>query len=198
MEKILQNGGWDYMNRIDETSFTLLTQTEIDTLVDFLTSKKDNLGETVLTQESIDRLIALIRDGYVPSKKNLFDPSDDGLTDFLTDTNFRKNASVKCTLSATVDVATDYVVLSVTNTETNETMQITPKTLDSSQTNESWGYCIAPVMFSRLARTLDVYFTQETYDAICKRFALRNYGDGSVSIPSMYQPTHAHLLKSLL
>ena len=42
-------------------NMTLLSQTEIDTLVDFLMEKKQDVNNQVLNQGSIDRLIHLIR-----------------------------------------------------------------------------------------------------------------------------------------
>jgi len=48
---------------MSDTNFSLLSQEEIDTLIEFLTEKTGCFGTEVLSQESIDKLIAMMK-GY--------------------------------------------------------------------------------------------------------------------------------------
>ena len=50
--------GGDYML---DTNFSLLSQEEIDTLIEFLTESTSVLESEVLSQESIDKLISMLR-----------------------------------------------------------------------------------------------------------------------------------------
>ena len=44
-----------------DTNFSLLSQEEIDTLIEFLTESTSVLESEVLSQESIDKLISMMR-----------------------------------------------------------------------------------------------------------------------------------------
>lgn len=182
---------------INNEDFTLLSQDEIDTLVTFLTANNASISGDVLNQESVDKLIALIRNGLPGKQKSLFDFPDVGLTDPLSAMGFRNDSKVVCTLTATKD-ADGYLLLTITNTANGQTMPLTPETADHSQVDSNWGFSMAPVMFSKLARTYGVRFTQETYDFICRDFAERNYGSKDAAISSVYFPSDAHLLKNLI
>lgn len=182
---------------INNEDFTLLSQEEIDTLVTFLTANNASISGDVLNQESVDKLIALIRNGLPGKQKNLFDFPDIGLTDTLSAMGFRNDSKEVCTLTAAKD-ADGFLVLTITNTANNQTMSLTPETTDHSQADANWGFSMAPVMFSKLARTYGVRFTQETYDFICHDYAERNYGSKDAAISSVYLPTNAHLLRSLM
>lgn len=46
---------------MSDTNFSLLSQDEIDTLVEFLTEKSTDIESDVLSQESIDKLISMMR-----------------------------------------------------------------------------------------------------------------------------------------
>ncbi|MDE7298209.1 MAG: hypothetical protein K2N94_05195, partial [Lachnospiraceae bacterium] len=50
-------------------NMALLSQEEIDTLLDFLTQQKSRVGNEVMDQESIDRLISLLHTDEVRSVK---------------------------------------------------------------------------------------------------------------------------------
>ncbi len=186
------------MNKdINNEDFTLLSQNEIDTLVAFLTANNPTISGDVLNQESVDKLIALIRNGLPGKQKSLFDYPDIGITDTLSAMGFRNDSKEVCTLTVAKD-ADGFLALTITNTVNGETMPLTPEIADHSQTDTNWGFSMPPVMFSRLARTYGVRFTQETYDFICHDFAERNYGSKDAAIPSVYLPTNAHLLRSLM
>ncbi len=182
---------------INNEDFTLLSQEEIDTLVTFLTANNASISGDVLNQESVDKLIALIRNGLPGKQKNLFDFPDIGITDTLSAMGFRNDSKEVCTLTAVKD-ADGFLVLTITNTASGKTMPLTPKTADYSQTDTNWGFSMAPVMFSKLARTYGVNFSQETYDFICRDYAEHNYGSRDAEISSVYLPTSTHLLKSLI
>ena len=52
------------MSKDKNTSFSLLNQREIDTLVKFLTESKNAVNSDVMSQNSIDKLIRLFKTGF--------------------------------------------------------------------------------------------------------------------------------------
>lgn len=186
---------------MNETNFSLLNQQEIDTLVDFLSKSKDELDSTVLSQQSIDKLIRLISHDDL-SSTNLGELDSAHIKmDILKDLGIREDASEICELTFSIDPETDFVVLSAINTVTGKSYNITPASLDRLEIlggAVSWGYSIPPVTFNKIARIFNCKYSRHTYEDICALFALKNYGSRDVKLPSLYYPATAYLLKNLL
>lgn len=181
------------MTSTNNASFSLLDQKEIDALVQFLLEKKNSLDSDVMNQNSIDKLIMLIKTDkeklstYFSLAYANFD------TSILRKLKFKTDESEKCTLQFSIDDDTKFVVLELTNTTTDKTMKLLPKHFNEND-SELWGLSMAPVLFTHLACTLSATFTQETYDKVCDCFVMHQYGSLSYPIPSIYLPENFILL----
>lgn len=185
------------MSENNNKSFSLLNQQEIDTLVKFLTDKKNTVDSDVMSQNSIDKLIMLIQ----TDKKRLalnsslaFDALD---VSFLNRLNFRNNLDELCELRCNANSETNFLELSIHNAATDETMILTPNLFDEKDTTD-WGYTISPSYFTHIAQSLSLKYTQETYDFVCSVFAKTNYGSEEHKISEMYLPDNATLVECLL
>ena len=185
------------MNQSRNTSFALLNQQEIDTLVKFLTDQKNAVDNDVMSQNSIDKLIKLIQ----TDKDRLI------LNPFLTLTSagktaadklkFRANPTELCELRYSVNEENHFVELSIYNTVTDTTYPLTPNAFDDNDDSE-WGLSISPAHFSQIALSLSVKFTQNTYDTVCAAFSKHNYGMEGHRISDFYLPSNKTLVESLL
>ena len=72
-------------------SYSLLNKKEIDALVEFLLEKKNSVDSDVMSQESIDKLIALITSNSRSIIMDLFDPFVNVDASLLSTLNFRDN-----------------------------------------------------------------------------------------------------------
>ena len=167
------------MNTIQSQSYSLLSQEEIDVLVDFLNAKKGSVNSDVMSQKSIDKLIYLITSDKQQIIKDLCNPLNDVNSSLLETVHFRENK------------------LTATNTKNGKTLAITPKLFDEND-SEEWGVCISPLMFNHLARVLSLVYTTETHEQICSIFAKGNYNDENYPIPAFYMPTNVNLLEMLI
>lgn len=180
----------------NNNSFSLLSQQEIDTLVSFLTDKKA-VNSDVLSQKSIDKLISFIQSD--PEKVGLesllsYDAID---ATFLKKLQFRENDSDICELQFDIIPSSSYICIKVYNTVTGQTLTLTPELFDETDT-EDWGFAIPPVFFNHIASILDIKYSQETYDLVCKTFKKISYGDASHKIPKIYLPSNEEHLECLL
>lgn len=185
------------MDQDKNTSFSLLSQLEIDTLVAFLTEKKNSINSDVLNQESIDKLIMLLHtDKERMALSNLLLSSSAGM-ELLSATNFRSDIHEVCELLFQVNNDTGFVELKIFNTVSKETIELTPR-LFSKGDSEHWGAAIQPSFFNRIAHVLTLKYTQETHDNVCRRFAKIMYGDENFKLPLIYLPGNEALIESLL
>ena len=175
------------MNTIQSQSYSLLSQEEIDVLVDFLNAKKGSVNSDVMSQKSIDKLIYLITSDKQQIIKDLCNPLNDVNSSLLETMHFRENFEEICTLSCTTDPQTGFLKLTATNTKNG-----------NENDSEEWGVCISPLMFNHLARVLSLVYTTETHERICSIFAKENYNDENYPIPAFYMPTNVNLLEMLI
>lgn len=186
---------------MSDTNFSLLSQQEIDTLVDFLSKSKDELNSAILSQDSIDKLIRLIsHDDLSTMRLDELDAVHINV-DVLKDLGIREDASQICELTYSIDPATEFITLTATNTVTGKTYNITPASLDRLEVLggvASWGYSIPPISFNKIARIFNCKYSRQTYEGICALFSLKNYGSKDQQLPSLYYPTTFQLLESLL
>ena len=178
-------------------SYSLLNQKEIDALVEFLLEKKNSVNSDVMSHESIDKLISLIRYNSKSIILDLLDPFASIDTSILVNLHFRDNTEDLCELRCSVDESTNYIILKAYNTVTGKELVITPKFINEHD-SEDWGYSISPAFFNRLARILSFKYTTETHDKICSIFVNHTYGSSDHEIPEIYLPTNDNLLECLI
>lgn len=185
----------------NKTSFSLLNQQEIDALVDFLSKSKEDVNSDVLNQDSVDKLIRLISHDDLSTVRLDELESMHFEMDILKDLGVRDDASQLCELTFSIDPETQFVILTATNTINGKTYNITPACLDRLEMFSgvsSWGYCIPPLSFNKIARIFQCKYSRQTYEDICALFASKTYGSASAHLPSLYYPTTNQLLSSLL
>lgn len=181
-------------------SQALLSQEEIDALVNFLTSNR-KVSNEVLDQESIDRLIKILSDSKFLEKP------DTGNRAERFDTNsvllVEKDIALQreqCMLLYEKDEKGDAHIRCV-NCVTGVKHEITPECLDQSSlvesTGESWGRAVMPVLFDLVAVQLQVKYTAEIFSKVCADFAEIMYGDAEMRIPNVYLPSAARILENI-
>lgn len=176
-----------------ETNFSLLSQEEIDILIKFLKENYDLVESEVLSQESIDKLILMMkgfsRDKHLKSQHEASDVRAVGTV--LTGTGvwrleFEENNA-------------GFVELYATNDTTKEI--ITPKGYSCAcftKDNSQWGYAISPNLFLEVAKCYGLKFSKEVYQSVCERFALKNFGDASYDISDFYLANGKDVISKLL
>lgn len=176
-------------------SKTLLSQKEIDALVNFLRTNASAPIGRVLDQASIDKLIDLVT---YNNKQGIFVnsaaqesviPENTVLLDLTSSSEEqRKN----CTLHYGIG-KNGYVEISCIDKVKDIAYIITPaclehrKYIDNDET--SWGYAIEPRVFNDLALLLGVSYTAETFNAVISGFARLMFGDADAQLPSIYLPS---------
>ena len=142
------------MANVQNQDFSLLSQSEIDTLINFINDKREGVDSSVLNQESIDKLLEMLRfnNGRAKKEEILHMGEVEGtLADLIT----VRHGDDVCALEYSVDEANDFVRLEAVNTVTKERMEITPKMFNEGD-GELWGPCIAPYVLPRMSRALKV------------------------------------------
>ncbi len=175
----------------------LLSQEEIDALVSFL-KKKDKIGNDVLDQSSIDRLVEILNE----TKAN---ESVAGGGRFYGNAvlSVERDIAVQreqCTLLYEKD-GNGYAHIVCENTVTGMRYEITPECLNQSSlvenTGESWGYAIMPVLFDLAAMQLQVKYSADVFSNVCGDYAKVVYGDENAVLPNVYLPTAARVLDNI-
>lgn len=185
------------MNQNNNTSFSLLSQQEIDTLVNFLTEKKNTVDSDVMSQTSIDKLIRLIQTDKERLILNPFLSLSYAATNAAIKLEFRSDASEICELRCNINEETGFLELSIYNTKQDASYALTPQAFDDADTT-SWGYAISPSQFNQIAYSLALKYTQATYDFVCSTFAKHNYGSAEQKISEFYLPDNKTLVESIL
>lgn len=185
------------MSNTQNSSFSLLNQKEIDSLIGFLSEQKNSLDSDVLSQKSIDKLIKLISSDSDKIITDVFDPFAHVDNSVLATLGFREDVSQLCELKFSVNETTDYIILTAYNTVTNKELVITPNLINANDTTD-WGCSISPVFFNRIAKVFSFKYTQQTHDAVCNCFAKHTYGDANHKIPEIYLPVNEKLLECLI
>lgn len=186
---------------MSDANLSLLTQQEIDTLVNFL-SNHDFVSDEVLSQNSVDKLIHLVKHNDI----NRVQLDEVGLKapaeyDILQELHIREDISEVCELLCSVDERTQFLVLTAKNTVTGKEKVITPAVLDRRELIESasnWGYSITPILFDKIARIFTLKYSRKTYEMIYNLFAEKNFGSAEQKVPAFYCPTSHQLLDNLL
>lgn len=186
---------------MNKNTFTLLTQQEIDTLVEFLVDKKDIFSNEVLNQDSIDKLISLIR-GTSENKLRLDHSKLDARSAeaLLVSTGFCTSGQL-CELKAEINPNTNFVELIALNRENGKTVFITPEHFlmrDLESSTASWGLCIAPIFFDEVATVFGLKYTKETYDFVCDLYSERNFGKKGLEISKLFLPDAYQMVNNII
>lgn len=175
---------------MEQNNFSLLSQEEIDSLVNYLRKGNHKIVESkVLNQESIDKLILMMQSFREVTADNQ---------------NVR---AVSCVLSGdrtwslemSVNDSRGYVELYVTDGNKHE--KITPESFAAGcflGDNSQWGFAISPSMFCDVASVFGIRFTKETYEQVVRQFAKINYGSPDYPVPSFYLADNQRLSINLI
>ena len=178
-------------------SKTLLSQEEIDALVEFL-KNKDKIGSEILDQASIDRLVEVLTEAK-SDEKTPFSGRFFGSTVLSVE----KDVAVQreqCMLLYEKDTE-GYVHVVYENSVTGMRYEITPECLERSglveSTGERWGFAIMPVLFDLAAMKLQVKYSAETFSKVCADYATLLFGTAGAVLPNAYLPTAARILVNM-
>lgn len=175
----------------------LLSQEEIDALVDFLKTK-EKIGNDILDQASIDRLVEILTvaktDENAPSYGRFF---GNAVLSVEKDIAVQRE---QCTLLYEKD-GEGYVHVVCENYVTGARYEITPECLEQSglveSTGESWGFAIMPVLFDLAAMKLQVKYSAEAFSKVCADYATLLFGNAGTVLPNIYLPTAARMLVNM-
>ncbi|WP_455717517.1 hypothetical protein [Anaerosporobacter sp.] len=181
----------------------LLSQKEIDILVNFLIDlKQSSLQNSVLTQDSIDKLVQILLNSDMDLLKldneNINNNSNHGTVDTLSNLIQYDN---KLTYELSFEVIDNKVDLLATHPETSTTLHITPKSLELMSIVEDksyWGCCIDPNLFDKIATVFHFKYKRKTLDSITKLFVEKMYGTASVELPNIYHPSILSVSQNLI
>ncbi len=178
---------------MSEKNMTLLSQKEIDTLIEFLRGEdwRKRSNNEVLNQESIDRLIALIRSSHgrrrLGGLRMVVERSEELKEFYATQDEDYTDQSV---YEMAVGVREDgQLELAACNKASGKQIPIWPEhllKLSFTGTSSGWGRCLMPRLFYQAADTLGLEYTEETEEAVKRQFAAVMYGDEKAELPDLY------------
>jgi hypothetical protein len=182
-------------------NMTLLSQNEIDTLVEFLLEKKQEVHNEVLNQDSIDRLIHLIRTTHVNNIRTSSKVGDiKEKKRIYTALTIRDDVAQVCELVVNV-LENGFLDVLILNQTTGNTYKVTPagaSEMTISDDDSQWGKCISPLTFVDIADAYDAKFSEETYQNICSIYANVKFGNTEYSIPDFFLPEEGAVAQALL
>ncbi len=187
-------------------NMVLLSQGEIDSLLDFLKQQKSKFGNEVMDQESVDRLISLLRtdssrnvkfDTVVPEMKR---GSGNALIR-IEEIGSLKEQQQNCKLECEMDQGTGYIRIFCYDKVSDKKYYITPKCMEQmryiSGDNSEWGRAVVPLTFDQIAVLFSVKYSKATFDKITAIFTERMYGEAGANISDLYMPTAYNLIHHL-
>lgn len=176
---------------MSENNMSLLSQSEIDTLINFLNEQKksDELisGDT-LSQKSINKLIDLMKS--MPS-------IDKSIT--INTVALEKDAvsfipinEDKTSYELTFKTHEDgQISIFASNIDTKDLIIISPDLLLANKEADcprTWGVCIPPASFDFISKKLGIDYSDETLKKLKKLFAKVMYNDEEATVPAFYLP----------
>ena len=177
---------------MEDKNFSLLSQEEIDTLVAFLTDKH-HVESAVLSQESIDKLVHLVKNYACKSA---------GTQGAMY--NVRSASSVllpEKNWSLEFEIRQDNGFMSVYATDGAVKEYITPRGFSCAcfaDDDSVWGYAVCPAQFVEIAKSYDLKFTKQVYEQVSENFAKCNFGDSKYEVNEFYMATTKDLLSCLM
>lgn len=182
-------------------NMTLLSQDEIDTLVDFLMEKKQEVNNQVLNQSSIDRLIHLIRTTHINNvRAGSSIASDKQSNRIKTAMKIRTQEAQICELKVQV-LENGFLDVTIVNQSTGCTYKVTPNgasEMTISDDDSQWGKCISPYTFVDISDAYDAKFSEETYEKLCSIYAKVKFDDENYQLPDFFLPEEGTIAQLLL
>lgn len=176
----------------------LLSQEEIDALVSFLKTK-EQVGNEVLDQASIDRLVEILTE----AKTGEMSPVGRGRFYGNAVLSLEQDIAVQreqCILLYEKDDA-GFVHIVCENYVSGARYEITPECLNQSclveSTGERWGKAVPPVLFDLVAMQLQVKYNADVFSRVCKDYAKLMFGSEKAELPNVYLPTAARVLDNI-
>lgn len=170
-----------------DTNFSLLSQEEIDILIAFLTNNYDQVGSEVLSQESIDKLILMMK-SYSREQEN------EALQ--IRSSTLTENGEWQLEIA---EDAQGFVEMYAIEGQQRE--KITPKGYSARcflEDDSKWGFSISPDLFVKVAKAYGLKFTEEMYQSVVNRFASKNFGDSSYVLDAFFLPEESERISCLL
>jgi hypothetical protein len=178
----------------------LLSQCEVDTLVNFLLEQKNGLQGAVLTQESIDKLVLLLSNEDINLLKFDINTNVPGTeTDELISNLIQYDKALTYELCCGIN--NNRIELIAINKESKISLRVTPKCLETMSIvndNSNWGSCIEPILFDKIASIFHFKYTKATLESVNRLFASKMYGSEDYVLPTIYLPSTASVLQNLL
>lgn len=184
------------MNEAQNLNLSLLSQYEVDTLVNFLMEKKDTVNSSVLSQRSVDKLIELLRYDKNRRRQEMISALPELEGSLAEAVTVRESAEQVCEIRCEMDDTDGFLKMTVHNQDNGKEMSLTPGIINEE--DMEWGRCVSPANFCRLAIALNVKYTAETYEFVCKQFAKCIFGDAEYKIPFLYLPSNAFMIQCLI
>ena len=186
-----------------EKSKVLLSQAEIDTLLEFLNEKK--VSSAIMDQGSIDKLINFLQadDGanfhmedFVLSEDGDFDSKVFALPN---NENLDHPLDLRLITEQEPNGMTNVICVNITNGTRYVISPVCIEKLRYTEDSSSvWGLCISPVMFDTIARILGITYTKATYVDVCSRFAEITFGVKGFAIANIYLPSESALFERMV
>ncbi len=172
---------------------TLLSQGEIDALVAFLTNSDAAPIGTVLDQNSIDKLIDLVK---YNNKRGLFIGENGASGEYADAVVLDKSLDLEAQKQDYELIfkkdGRDYVEILCVSKSGGKTYKLTPSCLVQNKRVEDdkaeWGHAISPLHFNNLALLFGIRYSSETFRAVCGNFAKVMYGYEDAEISTLYYP----------
>ncbi len=185
-----------------DKSNVLLSQSEIDALLDFLAETK--VSSATMDQESIDRLI-----GFLQSNEGQnFNPQALARAAENKDASIivlpgNENITLPGSFRLSVNTLSDgNLELICTSTISEKSYKITPNNVEQvryfEDSTSCWGFAIAPSFFDRIAKLLSAKYTKATYEMVCKTFAKSCYGNENTNLPALYIPSKNSIIENMI
>ena len=184
-----------------DKSKVLLSQAEIDALLNFLTEKK--VSSSIMDQDSIDKLISFLQSDEAQgfNFNEIYEGSDStGSSVIILPGNENVN-----------DPEGSRVLMKVTESDSIEIICKVPSSMEYVITPDcvskvrylagntsSWGRAITPRNFDSVAKLLNAKYTKETYLSVCSRFASVNYPATGSVIAALFLPGEDALIERML
>lgn len=176
-----------------DTNFSLLSQEEIDTLIKFLTENSDFFGTEVLSQDSIDKLIAVMR-GY--GKKIA---ANQRALEAVRAVSSVLDSNSTWTMDFEENAADGFMEIFATDGTHKEF--ITPKGYSCGcfvGDDSAWGYAVSPALFAKIAKVYGLKFSKRVYNEVCNRFLEKNFGNKAYDVDDFFMASGKDILSCLL
>ena len=174
-------------------SKALLTQNEIDTLINFLQSHTQSPIGSVLDQGSIDKLVEIIKfnndKGVYFNKESAINLTENNEpAAIITDESGKVLEAHNCSFICEKD-SDGFVNIICLEKTTGMRISISPSCINRNEyvkDDAKWGLAVSPHTLIRLSGVFGINFDADTLKAAEKDFAKLVYGDENAKIADCY------------